>query len=123
ICQTALERASSKRSSFDKGLFDHEVTRLGMIALDKAARHEHCVELFEHRRAAAQHDAIRLPIEAGKVDVFKQLIGCNQIGDAAAVAERLAGDGRIVNELVLDQGTKELVTAQVFHEVLAVGEF
>src|SRR3954447_8061200 len=72
-------------SALDEGLFNDEMAGLAVVTLDKAARGKHRGEFLEHRRAAAQHDAIGLDIEAGLADVVEQLIGGDQIGDAAAV--------------------------------------
>ena len=84
--------------------------------------HEHRAQFIQHRRTAAQHDAIGFQIETRKPDVRKKLSGLDEIGDAAAVAERLARHGRIIDELVLDQRAEQLVLAQALDHLLAISE-
>src|SRR6185437_1613329 len=83
-----------------EGLLDHEMAGLAVTALDKAARREHLLEVFQHRRAAAHHDAVGFEIERSLPEVVEQLPGGDEVGDAATVAERLAGDGRIIAQLL-----------------------
>ncbi len=74
-------------------------------------------------RAAAHHDAIGLDIERRLVDVVEQLLGRDQVGDAAAVAERLAGHGRVIQQLLRQQRSEQFIVAQLGDEFLAIGEF
>jgi hypothetical protein len=50
-------------SSLDKSLLDHELTGRGVITFNEPACFEHGPQVCEHRRAAAQHDAIGREIE------------------------------------------------------------
>ena len=52
----------------------------------------------------------------------EQLPERDQVGDAAAVAERLAGHGRIVDQLVVNQRPEQLVVPQIVDELLAIGQ-
>ena len=61
------KEADHELSSFDEGLLDDEVTGLAVIALGKTAPRNIDMQLFQHAGASAQHDAIGLDIEAGKV--------------------------------------------------------
>src|SRR3569623_1401238 len=70
-------------SALDEGLLDDEMPGLAVVALDKATRREHRGEFLEHRRAAAQHDAVDLDIEAGLADIVEHLVGGDQVGDTA----------------------------------------
>src|ERR1700739_678430 len=99
-------------SSFCKGFLDDEVSGFAVAALNESAAHEHRAQFLQHRRTAAQHDAIGFEVEPGKPDVGKELTGLDEVGDAAAVAEGLARHGRIIDELVGDQWTEQLMLAQ-----------
>ena len=50
-------------------------------------------------RAAAEHDAVVARGERSQAKVVGEFAGSEQVGDAALVAERLTGDGRVVAEL------------------------
>ncbi len=61
-------------------------------------------------------------LSAGKIGIGEQPVGGDQIGDAAAIAERLARDGRIVDELLGQHRPEELVLREAGDELFAVGE-
>src|SRR6516225_10450723 len=124
----ASPRAASRdlindNSALDEGLLDHEMAGLVVGAFAKAARLEHLLQLFQHRGAAAHHDAVGRDVERLLADIVEELFGSDQVGDAAAVAERLAGDSRIIDKLVGEQRSEQLVVAQLRHQLLAIGEF
>src|SRR5262245_46923347 len=109
-------------SAFHERLFDHEVAGLVVGAFGKTARLEKLLQLFQHRRAAAHHDAIGLDVERRLMQVVEQLVRRDEVGDAAAVAERLARHGRIIEQLLLQHRSEQLVVAQLCDQLLAVGE-
>src|ERR1700728_2088046 len=90
----------TKGSAFDERLFDHEMTGFAVAAFEKAARFKSLAQLLEHARAAAHHDPVGFDIQRRQTDVVKQLLRRDQVGNAAAVAERFAGDGRIIQQLL-----------------------
>src|SRR5512138_3405504 len=57
-------------------------------------------EILEHGGAAADHGAIVLGVERRQADLLEQRAAFDQGGDAAAIAIRLARDGRVVDQLV-----------------------
>ena len=59
---------------FDERFLDHKMTRLAVIAFGKTTRFEHLAQLFQHGRAAAHHDPIRLDIERRLADIVEQLL-------------------------------------------------
>src|SRR4051794_25426108 len=63
--------------SLDERLFDHEMAGLVAGALDEIAALEHQFQLFEHRRAAAHHDAVGLDVERTLADVVEDLLGAD----------------------------------------------
>src|SRR5215469_13984975 len=81
-------------SALHERLLDHEVAGGAAIAFEEAAGLEHLLQLFQHRRAAAHHDAVGGDVERLLPDVVENLLRGDEIGDAAAVAEGLAGHGR-----------------------------
>src|SRR6201996_265275 len=85
-----------RASALDKSLLDHEMARRVAAALDEATGFEHGLQLVQHRRAAAHHDAIGGDVERRLAEIVEQLLRGDQVGDAAAVAERFAGHGRII---------------------------
>ncbi len=62
-------------------------------------------------------------IQRRQADIVEQLLRGDQVGDAAAVAERLAGHGRIIDELLGQERPEQFVVAQLRHQFLAIGEF
>src|ERR1700758_292011 len=103
---TTVERAS--RSALDERLLDHKMAWLGVVAFGEGARLEHLLQLFEHRRTAAHHDAVAFDIERLLADVVEELLRGDEVGDAAAVAEGLAGHGRIVRQLLRQERAEQL---------------
>src|ERR1700704_5479298 len=110
-------------SAFDERLLDHEMAGLAVTAFEKTARFKHLAQLFEHARTAAHHDPVVTDIQRRPTDVVEQLFRSDQIGDAAAVAERLAGDGRIIQKLPGQQRAEKLVLPQPRYQLFAVGKF
>ena len=79
-------------------------------------------QVRQHRRAAAQHDAVGLDVERRQPAIVEQLVGGDQVGDPAAIAERLAGHGGIVVQLVCQQRPEQFVVAQALDQPLAIGQ-
>src|ERR1039458_2171460 len=91
---TTLRRARrGNDSALDERLFNDKMAGLAVAAFGKTARFKHLAQFFQHPRTAAHHDAIRPDIQRRLTDIVKQLFRRDQVGDPAAVAERLAGDG------------------------------
>src|SRR5436305_12528532 len=82
----------------DERLLDHEVTGFGVVAFGEAALLEDAAQVFEHARAAAQHETVGRDVERRKVDIVEQALRGDEVGDAAAIAERLARHRRIVDQ-------------------------
>ena len=70
----------------------------------EAAAVEHGLEVGDHLRAAAHHDAIMLGLEFRHAGVLEQLACFDQFRDAALVPERLARDGGVIDQLVAHDG-------------------
>src|SRR4029077_8077068 len=98
-----LGRDDGGRSTFDERLFNDKMAGLAVAAFEKSARFKHLAQLFEHAPTAAHHDPIVADIQRRLTDIVKQLFRSDEIGDAAAVAKRLAGDGRIIHKLSGEQ--------------------
>src|SRR5450759_1405230 len=118
-----LGRTTDESSALDERLLDDEMAGLAVAAFGKAARFEHLAQLLEHAGAAAHHDAIGIDIERRLTDVVEQLFRGDQIGDQAAVAARLASDGRIIHEFLGQQRPEQLVVPQPRHQLFAIGQF
>src|SRR5665213_2422424 len=111
------------RSALDERLFNDEMAGFAVAAFEKAARLERLAQLVEHARAAAHHDAVGGDIERRQADVVEQLLRGDKVGDAAAVAERLAGHGRVIHQLVAQQRPEKFIVLQPRHQLLAIGQF
>ena len=61
--------------------------------------------------------------ERRQADVVEQLFGGDEIGDAAAIAERLARHGRIIDQLLVQQRPEQFIVAQFCDQLFAIGEF
>jgi hypothetical protein len=85
------------------------MTGLAVAAFGKSAALEHLAQFFQHRRAAAHHDAVLSDIQSRLADIVEQLFGGDQISDAAAVAKRFAADGRVIDKLLGQQRAEYLV--------------
>src|SRR5580692_7114073 len=114
---------TTEASALHERLLDHEVTGLAVVALDEIAGDEHLAQLFQHRRAAAHHDAVALDIQRLLADIVEQLLGGDQVGDAAAVAEWLAGHRRVIDEFFGEQRAEQFVALQVLDHLFAISEF
>jgi hypothetical protein len=66
---------------------------LAVAAFEETARFKGLAQFFQHAGAAAHHDPVGRDIQRRQADIVEQLFRGDQVGDAAAVAERLAGDG------------------------------
>src|SRR3954469_20550912 len=108
--------------AFDERFLDHKMAGLAVVAFGKTARFEHLAQLFQHRRAATHHDAVGVDTERRLADILEQLRRSDQVGDAAAVAERLAGDGRIVHELFRQERPEQVVVPQFGYQLFAVSQ-
>src|SRR5260221_14465783 len=97
---------TAKTSALDERFLDHEMAGLAVAAFEEGARFEHLLQFFEHAGAAAHHDAVGRDIERRLADIVEQLLRRDQIGDAAAVPERLAGHGRIIDQLLDRKSTR-----------------
>ena len=58
----------------------------------------------------------------GQADILEQLARGDEVVDAAAIAERLARHGRIVDELPADVVADEFVVAAILGDALAIGQ-
>ena len=83
---------------------------------------ENLAAVLEHARAAAQHEAILFQIELRQADVGKQLAVAHQVGQAALVAERLAGNRRVVDQLFTYQIAEVLVIGQHVVDQILIGQ-
>ena len=81
---------------------------------------QHGLQVDQHRGAAAQHQPVVLDIERRLADILEQLAALDQVGDAAAIAERLARDGRVIDELLAREVAEEFVLEQIGDHFLAV---
>jgi hypothetical protein len=61
-----------------------------------------------------------LGIQLRQADLFKQLAAGDQVGEAAAIAIRLAGHGREIDQLVRDHFTDVFVPGQHVSDVFLV---
>src|ERR1700738_4109696 len=100
-------------SPLHERLLDHKMAGLAVAAFEEAARFEHLAQLFEHAGAAAHHDAVGLDVERRLMDIVEQLFRGDQVGDAAAVAERLARHGRIILQLLGQQRSEQFIVAEL----------
>src|SRR6266480_2359058 len=96
-------RPGIRGSALDERLFNDEMAGLAMAALEKTARFKHLAQLFEHARTTAHHDAVVTDIQRRQADIVEQLLRGDQVGDTPAIAKRLAGDGRIIQQLFFQQ--------------------
>ncbi|KAG0764591.1 hypothetical protein G6F22_018193 [Rhizopus arrhizus] len=80
------------------------------------------VRVGQHLRAAADHRAVVLRAQFRQAEGALHLTAFHQRGQAALVGERLAGDGRVVQQLVADHLAQELVLTQFLLEIIAVGQ-
>src|SRR5690606_10126145 len=90
---------------------------------NKAAIIEYLAQVGQHGRAAAHHDAVGFRIERGQPDVLGQLAAFDYRGKPAAIAERLARNRRVVNELLAHDVAKILVVGQLVLDVVGIGQF
>ncbi|KAH2775556.1 hypothetical protein KXW38_001584, partial [Aspergillus fumigatus] len=67
------DEGGNGESAFHERLFDHEVTGLVVRAFGKTARLEQPLEIFQHRRAAAHHDAVGLDIQRALMQIGEEL--------------------------------------------------
>ena len=93
-----------------------------VIALFQAGTGEKLARIRDHFGAAAQHEPIVLERHRWQTDVGEELAGSYQVGDAAGVAERLAGHGGIIDEPVADEFTDEVVLWKHVPDHIAIGE-
>ena len=78
---------------------------LAVTTFEEAAGFEHLAQFLQHARAATHHDPVGIDIQRRQIEIVEQLFRGDEVGDAAAVAERLAGDGRIILELSVNSGS------------------
>ncbi len=86
--RASLRLSMTDASALRERLLDHELRRLAVIAFDKALASQQRARVLHQRRAAADHDAVMRGLERGEADIAEQFAGIDQVGDAAAVAER-----------------------------------
>src|SRR5437868_2275818 len=110
-------------SALRKRLLDDELARLAVIAFDKTLGKQQRPRVADQSGTTADHGTIMLGRERGKIIVTEQFARGHQVGDPAAVVEWVARDGRIINKLVADQFTYQIVLWQFLRDHLAVGEF
>ena len=95
---------------------------VAVIAFDEAAALEQRLDVAQHVRAAADHHPVSLLVQRREVEILEQLLGGDQVGDAAGVAERLARHRRIVDELFAHAVAQKFVAGQLLRDALAIGE-
>ena len=71
---------------------------LAMIAFFEAVLTQDGDQIGQHARAAAHHDAILLGRQRIEADVVEQLVGRDEIGEAAAVADHYLGVLEAIHE-------------------------
>ena len=98
------------------------MTGLAVVAFEETTALEQLAQLFQHRRAAAHHDAVGGDIERRLVQVVEELRRGDEVGDAAAVTERLARHGRIIQQLLRQHRPEQFVVAQFCHQLFAIGQ-
>ncbi len=103
-----------RESPLRERLLDHELRRLAVIAFDKPLAVQQRTRVRHQRRAAADHDAVMGGIERGQPDIGEQFARVDQVGDAAAVAEGIAGHGRVIDQLVANVFADQFVVRQLF---------
>ena len=109
-----LPRSGRRRASaFDERLLDHELAGLAVIAFDEILAEQQFPRVVHQRRTAADHHAILFSLERGQAGIAEQLAGMDQVGDPAAIAERVAGHGRIVDQLVAHPFADQFVPRQL----------
>src|SRR5260370_13022138 len=94
-----------------------------MIALDKTLVQQVRRRVVDQRGAAANHDAVMYGRKRSKACIAEQFSRSHQVGDAAAIAERVARHGRIIDQLVAYEVADQIVLRQFFGDHLAIGEF
>src|ERR1700722_9134147 len=109
----SLIRARTPSSFLDEGTLDDVVAGRRMIALDETAFVQNGAQIVEHRGAAAKHHAVVLAIERRQAEILGECVRGDEIGEAAAIAERLARHGRVINELAAHEVTEEFVIRQL----------
>ncbi len=95
---------------------------LAVVALFVAAVGEELAGVADHVGAAAEHEAVVLDRHVRQSDILEQLARGHQVGDPAAVAERLAGHGRVVDQLRADHLAQKFVLRKALGDGLAVGK-
>src|SRR5690606_25456689 len=108
---------------FDKSLFDHIVTGRTLAAFLKAAFFQNLLGFRQHIRASAQHHAVVVMVEFGYSAIFEKLPRTDEVGQATAIAVRLARDGRIIDELLLHHFAEEFILRQFGGDEIRIGKF
>ncbi len=90
---------------------------------DEAALVQHGADVGQHMRAAADHRAVGFGIDLGNADVLAELAAFHELGNAALVAERLARDGRVIDQLFAHHVAEEFVVRQFAFDEVGVGQF
>src|ERR1700738_3425283 len=106
-----------------ESLLDHELAGLAVIALDESLGRQQRAGVMDQRRTAADHDPILFGREWRKGGIAEQFGRRDQVGDPAAIAERIARHSRIIDQLVADEFADQIVLWQVLSDHLAIGEF
>jgi hypothetical protein len=103
----------------DERSLDYVVTRLSDVGRDlETAGIEHCARVRKHSRTAANHYSILLRIQCRKVEVVRQLTRLNERCETSMVGMGLTSDCRIVMQFLANQIAEELVSAQLFDQML-----
>ena len=94
----------------DEGALDQIVARIAHARRDGQAEFvQHGAGLVQHARAAADHCAVVLRVDRWQADIAEQLAAAHQVSETALILERLAGHGRVVDQLVKQRFAEELV--------------
>ena len=90
----------ARRSALRERALDDVLALAVAASLLEAARLEQRDHVLQHRGAAADHDAVVLGVQGRQAEVGRQLAALEQGRDAPLVAEGLARDGRVVEQLL-----------------------
>src|SRR5262249_23743140 len=116
----SLTRTSG--SALDKGLFIDIAAGLAAAALFEAARIEQRQHIREHARSATDQNTIQCRVERRQAEIISQFSRRKQRRDTTVMPERLAGDGRIIAQLLAHQLADKLILRQSLLDHLGISE-
>jgi hypothetical protein len=108
----------------DEGAFDHVIPSLANVWGDfEAITVEHGGNFLEHGRTAADHGAVGCRVERRLANILEQFARLDQVGLPTFIAERLTGDGRVIDQLAAYFIAQIFVFLQVLLDVVVIGQF